>query len=229
MTRPPEVSTSIRKIAKAISVEGIAKTGQNQEDGYAFRTIDDIVAKLSPLLDEHNLIILPIELERERVERRTTSSMALFYTTVKVQYDITSTIDDSTKSITVSGEGMDTGDKSTAKAFTAAYKTAVTQAFSIATKNATDADQNSHTTAASMPAEDRTRHERAILAAIDAKTVKSAHSLATAAAVRLGDDEARKAFNEAKKTRTAQLDEQKTAAKNPTASKESSKPEEVAA
>ncbi|HDR9065520.1 TPA: ERF family protein [Burkholderia contaminans] len=205
------VHSAIKQVAKAISVDGIAKTGQNAQDGYAFRTIDDILDKLSTLLAEHDLIILPNVIERESVERRTSNGLALFFSTVRVRYDFTSARDDSVASVEVYGEAMDTADKATNKAMTAAYKVAVTQAFCIATKNNPDADATSHNAAARMPNDERTRHERAILAAPDSKALTSAHKLATAAAVRCADEEARKVFNTAKKTRTEQLAEAKKA------------------
>jgi len=143
------------------------------------------------------------------------SGVALFYETVKVRYGFVSTIDNSVVPVTVSGTGSDTGDRAMSKALTDAYKSAVTQTFCIATKTDEDAEQKKQPTAASMPTEERTRHERAIMASPDAKTVKSAYNLASAAAVRLGDDEARKAFTAAKKARTEELDAAKIAAKAP--------------
>ncbi|SIT50480.1 Erf family protein (modular protein) [Paraburkholderia piptadeniae] len=203
------VHTAIKNVVKAISVEGIAKSGQNAEDGYSFRTIDDILEKLSTLLADHDLLILPTVIERESVERRTATGMALFFATVRVRYDFTSTIDESVASVEVYGEAMDTADKATNKAMTAAYKVAVTQTFCIATKHNLDADATTHNAAARMTEQERTKHERAILAAPNAKAVTNAHKLAVAAAVRVADAEARTAFNEAKKKRTAELAESK--------------------
>ncbi|MBD1412895.1 ERF family protein [Burkholderia contaminans] len=204
------VHAAIKQITKAISADGIAKTGQNDENGYAFRTIDDIKNRLAPLLDEHNLIITPNEEDRICVERRTTNGVALFFVTVRVRYELTSTVDDSVKSITVSGEGMDTGDRATSKALTDAYKSAVTQAFCIATKNNLDAESTSHTAASRMNEDERTKHERAILAAPDAAALKRAFTNATAASKRAGDEESRKTFVTAKETRTKQLAEAAT-------------------
>ncbi|WP_175795934.1 ERF family protein [Burkholderia anthina] len=208
------VHSAIKQVSKAISVDGIAKTGQNAEDGYSFRTIDDILEKLSTLLADHDLLILPTVIEREAVERRTATGMALFFATVRVRYDFTSAVDESVASVEVYGEAMDTADKATNKAMTAAYKVAVTQAFCIATKNNADADATSHNAAARMTEAERTKHERAILAAPDTKSLTNAHKLATAAAVRVADEESRKTFNEAKKKRAEQLAEAKKSLTN---------------
>jgi hypothetical protein len=208
------VTLAIAQIAKAISAQGIAKTGQNAEDGYTYRTIDDILETLSPMLAENEIVILPTVIERECVERRTSTGMALFFATVRVRYDFTSTRDDSVVAVEVFGEAMDPADKATNKAMTAAYKVAVTQAFCIATKGNADADQETHKAAASMPAEERDRHEKTIKAAPDAKTIKSAYEAAIAAAKRIGDEEARKSFVAAKKARTEELAAVKAAAQS---------------
>lgn len=206
------VNIAIRNIMKAIAADGIAKSGQNAEDGYSYRTIDDILEKLSALLPEHDLIITPTVIERTCVERRTSSGMALFAVTVLVRYDFTSTIDDSVTPVEVYGEALDPSDKATSKAMTAAYKVAVTQAFNIATKGNADADQETQKPTASMPAEERERHEKTIKAAPDAKIIKTAYEAAIAAAKRIGDEEARKAFVAAKKARTEELTAAKAAA-----------------
>lgn len=200
-----KVHSAIAAIAKAISVEGIAKSGKNEADGYSFRSIDDILDTLSPLLASHDVVILPTVIDRECVERRTASGMALFYVTVRVRYDFVSTLDGSTATVEVFGEAMDQSDKATNKSMTAAYKVAVTQAFCIATKNTVETDQQSPNAAARLTPEERTKHERAILASPTLKLLKPAYDAARAAAVRVADDESKKQFLDAKKAREEAL------------------------
>lgn len=202
-----KVYEAIANVARAIGETGIAKTSQNAEDGYAFRSIDDIRDRLSPLLVAHKLLILPTALERECVERRAMNGMPLFYVTVKVRHDFISVEDGSVKEVVMFGEAMDVADKATNKAMSAAYKCAVTEVFCIPSKGDNDADSKTHAVAQRMPECDRVKHERAILAAPDAAALKRAFTNATAASKRAGDEESRKTFVAAKETRTKQLAE----------------------
>jgi len=122
---------------------GISKDNQNKMQGYAFRGIDNIYNALSPSLSKHGLVILPSVFDRSVVERQTKNGGALFYTTVKVNYHFVSAHDGSSHVVTAYGEAMDSGDKSTNKAMSAAYKYACFQSFCIPTENV-DADSETH-------------------------------------------------------------------------------------
>jgi hypothetical protein len=70
---------------------------------------------------------------------------ALFYVTVEAEFDFVSSIDGSKHTVTMFGEAMDSGDKATNKAMSAAYKYAMFQAFCIPTEGDNDADAQTHT------------------------------------------------------------------------------------
>ena len=93
---------------------------------------------------EHGLCILPRVLTRECVERQTKAGGAIFYVTVEVEFDFVSAEDGSKHTVKTFGEAMDTSDKATNKAMSAAYKYAALQAFAIPTEGDNDADLHTH-------------------------------------------------------------------------------------
>lgn len=135
-----KVYESINKVQKALSVMGISKSNKNQQQGYNFRGIDDVYNALSPILAESGLCILPRMLSRECAERITQKGTTLFYVTVDAEFDLVSAEDGSKHTIKTFGEAMDSGDKATNKAMSAAYKYACMQAFAIPTEGDNDAD-----------------------------------------------------------------------------------------
>ena len=76
-------------------------------------------------------------------ERKTRNGGALFYVVLKVNYHFASAEDGSKFTVCAYGEAMDSGDKATNKAMSAAYKYACFQAFCIPTENV-DADAETH-------------------------------------------------------------------------------------
>lgn len=142
------VYKAIAAVMADLSKEGISKDKRNQQQGYSFRGIDDVFNALSPLLAKHGLCILPRVLKREQVERQTLKGGALFYTTVEVEFDFVSAEDGSSHTVKTFGEAMDSADKSTNKAMSAAYKYAALQAFAIPTEGDNDADATTHEVAA---------------------------------------------------------------------------------
>ena len=83
-------------------------------------------------------------LSRKCDERQSTAGKALFYVTVEAEFDFVSAEDGSKHIVKTFGEAMDSGDKATNKAMSAAYKYACLQAFSIPTEGDNDADATAH-------------------------------------------------------------------------------------
>ena len=123
---------------------GIGKNQQNQQQRYAFRGIDDVMNSLSPALVKNGLVILPEVLERTVSEKAARNGGCLFYVTLKVRYTLICAEDGSEMSVVVYGEAMDSGDKATNKALSAAYKYMALQTFCIATEGDNDADLTTH-------------------------------------------------------------------------------------
>jgi hypothetical protein len=139
-----KVYQAINRVQAALSVEGISKDRSNQAQGYKFRGIDDVYNALSPLLAKHGLCVLPRCTSREVVERVNAKGTALFYVTVCAEFDFVAAEDGSKHTVITYGEAMDSGDKATNKAMSAAYKYACMQAFSIPTEGDNDADATTH-------------------------------------------------------------------------------------
>lgn len=140
----PHVYKAIAQVMATIAKEGISKSRKNDQQGYAFRGIDDVYNALAPILAEAGLCLLPYVKDRSVTERQTRSGSALFYVTVSVDFHLVSSVDGSTHVISVVGEAMDSGDKATNKAMSAAYKYACMQAFCIPTEGDNDADKTTH-------------------------------------------------------------------------------------
>ncbi len=146
-----KIYESINKIQAALAKTGISKDRKNQQQGYAFRGIDDVYGALAPLLAEHGVCVFPRATERTCVERQTQRGGALFYVTVRVEFDFVSSIDGSVHTCITYGEAMDSADKATNKAMSAAYKYACLQTFCIPTEGDNDADATTHDIAPRTP------------------------------------------------------------------------------
>ena len=140
-----KVYEAINAVQSQLSKVGITKDRTNtQGAGYKFRGIDDIFNTISPLLAEHKLCILPKVISRDCVERMSKSGGALFYVTLDVEFDFISSEDGSKHTVKIFGEAMDSGDKATNKAMSAAYKYAAIQAFAIPTEGDNDTENTTH-------------------------------------------------------------------------------------
>ena len=138
----------VSAVSADLARAGVSKDSKNAQQGYNFRGIDAMYNALAPLLSKHGLVILPRTMTRDVVERQTKSGSALFYVTVEVEFDFVSAKDGSKHVVKTYGEAMDSADKATNKAMSAAYKYAVMQAFCIPTSGDNDADATTHDVAA---------------------------------------------------------------------------------
>lgn len=145
-----KVYQAINAVQAELAKVGIAKDKTNsQGSGYKFRGVDDVMNAISPLLAEHKLCILPRVISRICDQRISGSGKALFFVTVEVEFDFVSSEDGSKHTVKTFGEAMDSGDKATNKAMSAAYKYAAFQSFSIPTE--ADADAQTHTLEKEIP------------------------------------------------------------------------------
>jgi len=143
------VYEAIAAVSGVLAREGVSKGRKNQQQGYSFRGIDDMYNALAPVLAEHKLVILPRVTAREIIERQSAKGGALFYVTTRVEFDFVSAADGTHHTVVTYGEAMDSADKATNKAMSAAYKYAAMQAFAIPTEGDNDAD--AHTPESVVP------------------------------------------------------------------------------
>lgn len=147
------VYKAIVAVASDIAKTGIGKDRNNAQQGYKFRGIDDVYNELAPLLAKHGLCILPRIISRECLERVNKNGNALFYVTVDAEFDFVSAEDGTKHTVKTYGEAMDSADKATNKAMSAAYKYAAFQAFCIPTEGDNDADATTHEVKPTKPAQ----------------------------------------------------------------------------
>jgi hypothetical protein len=122
----------------------IGKDKVNQQQGFRYRSIDTVMDKLQHLLVKYGVVIVPKVIDIKRDERVGTSGKALISTIVTIEYTFFCTSDDSSVTVVVAGEGMDSGDKSTSKALAIAYKYACLQLLCIpTTETAPESDSES--------------------------------------------------------------------------------------
>lgn len=140
----------IAAVAADIARQGISKDRNNAQQGYKFRGIDDVFNALSPIISTHGLVILPRILSRTVTERTTPKGGVLFYVTVEADFDFVSSHDGSKHTVKTFGEAMDSGDKATNKAMSAAYKYAALQTFCIPTEADNDPDAHTHSVVATQ-------------------------------------------------------------------------------
>ena len=117
----------------------ITKDQRNGQQGWKFRGVDDVMNTLHPILVKHKVFACPKVLDIQRTSTTTSKGSCLNYATATVEYNF---YDESGESIsvTVVGEGMDSGDKATSKALSIAYKYAMFQTFCIPTEDDPDKD-----------------------------------------------------------------------------------------
>lgn len=139
-----KVYKAINAIQSALSKTGILKDRKNSQQGYNFRGIDDVYNALSPLLSEHGLVILPRAISRTATEKQSKAGGLLNFVVVEVEFDFISSEDGSRHTVKMYGEAMDSADKATNKALSAAYKYACLEAFAIPTEADNDADATTH-------------------------------------------------------------------------------------
>jgi hypothetical protein len=202
-----KVYQAINKVQAALSKVGISKDSRNQVQNFNFRGIDAVYNTISPLLAENGLCILPRMLSRSCEERTNTKGTALFYVTVEAEFDLVSSEDGSKHTIKTFGEAMDSGDKATNKAMSAAYKYACFQAFAIPTEGDNDPDAHVHEVKSKRLDDQAVADNLAKIAeSASMDDLKNAHAAAYKAAQAVGDSEAIKRFTAAKDKRKTEIE-----------------------
>lgn len=135
-----KIFSAIPKVAKAIGA--ISKTRRNQQQGYQFRGIDDVLNACHDPLTDNGVFCATEVSDLVREERQSKSGGALIYTTLKLKVTFYAE-DGSSISTTTFGEAMDSADKSINKAMSAALKYAFFQTFTIPLEE-DDADKTTH-------------------------------------------------------------------------------------
>jgi hypothetical protein len=153
-TQKKDVYQMISEVTAKISKEGVAKTRTSSGGAgvtFKFRGIDDIYNCLSEIISDVGLVVIPRVLSRVETEKLSRQGTPLFSVVVEMNFDLISSHDKSKHSARMFGEAMDSGDKATNKAMSAAYKYMAFQTFCIPTEGDNDADSTNTEAASSQP------------------------------------------------------------------------------
>ena len=123
-------------------INAIGKDRKNQQQGFAYRGIDDVMNELHAALTKNKVFFVPEVLNEERSTGKTRNGGDLFYTRLKIRFTFY-TDDGSSVSAVVIGEAMDSGDKASNKALSIGLKYAMLQVFCIPTEDEKDPDAQS--------------------------------------------------------------------------------------
>lgn len=152
-------------------VQGLGKKGRNNQSGYNFRGIDDVMNAVGPALREHGVIVAPevIDERYSQVEvgkNRTVMS----HVSLRIKWHWFGPEGDTFECVT-QGEAFDSGDKATAKAHSVAYRTCLLQTLCLPT-NEPDPDANTYERS---PAPDKDEVAKFIAAAQSVEELNSRH------------------------------------------------------
>ncbi len=117
----------------------VAKDKINKQQGFKFRSIDDVYNALHPALSKNKVFIVPEVISQERIVKHTKSGTEMEHVICNIRFTFFAE-DGSFIQTVIPGEGMDTGDKATNKAMAIAYKYACFQVFCIPTEEMDDPD-----------------------------------------------------------------------------------------
>lgn len=120
-------------------IGAISKDKKNQQQGFMYRGIDDVMNALNPAMVKNGLFVVPEVLEQSREERTTKNGAQMTCTVMKIKYTFYAQDGTFISAVTV-GEAMDMADKSSNKAMAIALKYACFQVFCIPTEEMQDPD-----------------------------------------------------------------------------------------
>lgn len=137
MAEKKNIFETINAVMEEIGAVG--KNSRNEKQKYMYRGVDDVMNALNPAFIKHKLFMVPEVVSQKREERQTANEKNLIYSVLSVKYTFYAEDGSSIYTI-VPGEGMDSGDKASNKAMSAAFKYACFQTFCIPTEEMKDPD-----------------------------------------------------------------------------------------
>lgn len=145
-TAKPKIHAAMNKVNAGLTE--ITKARDNKQQGFKFRSIDDVYNAVHPLLVAAGIFLRPEARVDEASARTTKSGTPMNYARVLVELSFVAD-DGSSVSTLMPGEALDMGDKAVSKAISMAVKYALFVTFTIPTDEQ-DADATTH--AATAPA-----------------------------------------------------------------------------
>lgn len=134
----------IAALARVMAEVGaVGKSRKNVQQGYQFRGVDDVVANVQAVMAECGVVCVPRVVEREREMVPTKSGGSMASVRLLVEHAFYCAEDGSFVTCTTLGEAMDSGDKASNKAMSAALKYALVETLLIPTYEV-DRDTEEH-------------------------------------------------------------------------------------
>lgn len=130
-TEYPPIAVLLARVMA--DVQAVRKTGHNSQQNYSFRGVDAVVNAVGPAMRTHGVVCVPLVEDVSYASVEVGAKRTLMREcTVRVRYVFHGPAGDSIECVSV-GESMDSGDKSTPKAMSVAYRVALLQALCIPT------------------------------------------------------------------------------------------------
>lgn len=128
-----DVNTVYEAFAAVMAdVKVIEKSERNQQQGFAFRGIDNVMQTVGPALRRHRVFIIPTADHITSETYQTKSGTTMQNVTVTMRYTVYGPAGDKFDGVTF-GQSADAGDKAVTKAQSVAYRTFLLQALTVPT------------------------------------------------------------------------------------------------
>ena len=137
----PKIYAAIAGVINDIGV--VSKDKVNKQQGFKYRSVDDVYSVLNPALAKNKVFILPEILDETREIGTSKSGGRVTSVILKMKYTVYAE-DGSHVETVLKGEAMDTGDKAINKAMAIAYKYLCFQLFCIPVEYMADPDAEIH-------------------------------------------------------------------------------------
>jgi hypothetical protein len=126
--KPGKIYRAVVQIMREVGA--IGKDSKNQTQNYAYRSAEAVYNRVQPLMATHGVFSVPRVLEESRETGQSKQGGTMHWAFLRVEYTFYAE-DGSNIVVVVSGEGMDSGDKATAKAMTVCHRYAICQLINI--------------------------------------------------------------------------------------------------
>jgi hypothetical protein len=141
--QPPAIFPAMLAVLR--DVEAVGKNRANQTQGYKFRSIDDVLNAIHPSLAKAGVFLAPEvtdrQIERTEKEGKTGGMQTTWHVHLTVRHRFYA-VDGSSVDVTTIGSAMDSGDKASNKAMSAALKYALIEAFAIPLEDMDEGDED---------------------------------------------------------------------------------------
>ena len=141
MSEPGAIYKAIPAIMADVGAVG--KTRENKAQGYQFRGIDEVYEAVQLVMAKHGVCVIPSVVDMKREERVAKSGGAMFSVCLTIDHTFYASDGSHVVARTV-GEAMDSGDKASNKAMSAAMKYALIESLCIPTREPKDTENEDH-------------------------------------------------------------------------------------